>query len=116
MGNLVRKIEKFFNGLGRPKSVALGLCIGGVLSALTFLTSSVGPAILSFLLYFPFHGWLVISLFLVVFSIYERARFVGHGHSFLGAFYHRFFSPYGLFCMGWLFSLSIGWSAVADRA
>jgi len=105
LGKLIDTLEARFRELGHLKALAMGVCLGVVSVGLAYLTSSIVPLVLSFLAYFPFHVWLTISLFLVVFSAYERARLVGPSHSFGRAFFQRLFSEYGVFCLAWFYPL-----------
>ena len=66
-----------------------------------------GPeaASLGFILYFPFHMWLTMSLFLVVFSRDERTKHLGPGYSFFGGFFAFIFArKFGLFCISWFYT------------
>ena len=112
MGRLIDMIEARIAELGHLKALALGVCLGAVSGGLTYVTASAVPFGVSFLAYFPFHAWLVISLFLVIFSLHERQKYVGPNRSFVGAFFARIFSPYGLFCLGWFYLLVAGGSSL----
>ena len=108
MVNALWSFEAFFSELGRAKAVALGVGISMIFCAAGALLSPSFGFGVAFLLYFPFHIWLTVSLFLVVFSKLERDRLLGPGWSAFGSFLGCLFSAYGWACMGFFYSL-IAW-------
>lgn len=64
------------------------------------------PLVLCFLAYMPFHAWLTISLFFVLFSSYERQRILGYETGPIFGFFGRIFSEYGMFCLGWFYTFA----------
>jgi hypothetical protein len=101
-------LEDTFRRWGVAKSLFVGFALGLALSLPVFAVSiEARPAAFAvgFFLYFPFHAWLTVSLFQVLFSTFERKRLVGPDRSAPGAFFARLFSPYCLFCIGWFYAL-----------
>jgi hypothetical protein len=87
------------------RSDEVGLGRGGYRLPFHVAGASAVGFVSGFLIYFPLHAWLTISLFLVLFSSFERERLLGGGYSAFGGFFARLFSPYGLFCIGWFYAL-----------
>ncbi|WP_299675516.1 hypothetical protein [uncultured Roseobacter sp.] len=102
--------EQVFLDMGGLKAALFGLAVGITLSAPMLSGFGEGWMFLPFLTYFPVHGWLTVSLLLVLFSGFERERILrGSGHGAVNAFFYRIFSPFGLFCLGWFYSfMTIG--------
>jgi hypothetical protein len=105
LGKLVERIEGWFAVQGRMKSLLFGLGLACVFILLGFAIAPLFGVLAGFLAYFPFHLWLTISLFLAIFSKYERERLVGVGFNWFTAIFGRVFGPYGLFCVGWFYGL-----------
>ena len=68
----------------------IGVAAGSFLLVPFFFGVGEWPLVLCFLAYMPFHTWLTISLFLVLFSSYERQRILryetGRYSAFSGVF------------------------------
>jgi hypothetical protein len=99
------KYERWFLSAGRLKSALLGVAVGSLFMSPAFLGYGFAGFLSGFFVYFPLHFWLTISIFLVLFSSFERERLLGGGYSALGGFFARLFSPFGLFCVGWFYAL-----------
>jgi hypothetical protein len=99
------RYEQWFITAGPMKSALAGVAIGCLFMSLALLGYGAVGFVSGFLIYFPLHAWLTISLFLVLFSPFERERLLGGGYSAFGGFFARLFSPYGLFCVGWFYAL-----------
>jgi len=105
LGKLVERIEGWFAVQGRMKSLLFGIGLACVFILLGFAIAPWFGVFAGLLAYLPFHLWLTVSLFLAMFSKYERERLVGVGFNWFTAFFGRVFGPYGLFCMGWFYGL-----------
>jgi hypothetical protein len=107
LDSAITRIESWFARAGRAKSLGLGILISAIIASSGLVIGLKNAVIVSFVTYFPIHGWLTISLFLVTFSSYERERMLGPGYSAIAGSHARFISPFGLFCMGWFFTLVV---------
>ena len=101
----IKRILTFWQNLNRRNAILFGVILG-VICGIPTLIVGEGFTGLGFLLYFPFHAWLTITLFLVMFSKYERENRLGIGYSFFGAFFvYLFTHKYPLFCLGWFYTM-----------
>ncbi|MGL4237134.1 hypothetical protein [Tabrizicola sp.] len=105
MVDFMLKYEGWFVTAGRFKSTIVGVAVGSLFIPFALVGYGLAGFVLSFFVYFPLHFWLTISLFLVLFSSYERERLLGGSYSAFGGFFARMFSPFGLFCLGWFYAL-----------
>ncbi|WP_300030158.1 hypothetical protein [uncultured Roseobacter sp.] len=100
--------ERTFHDMGRARAGFAGVIVGTGFSAPLLLGLGEGWISLPFLTYFPIHAWLTVSLFLVLFSSFERERILGVSKmGGLRAFFSRIFSSFGLFCVGWFYSFML---------
>lgn len=97
--------EVWFAQLGRRTAILLGCATGAVFIVIGWLTSWSTAIVLGFLVYFPFHCWLVAAPFVVPLSTAGRERIFAGGANWGGGFFTRPFTAFGLFCMAWYFTL-----------
>lgn len=103
----MEKLRNFWNSLTTFQAVLLGVALGLSLDVFPHALWGIGPFKFGFILYFPFHAWLIVSLFRVLFSQDARTELLGEGYSFWGAFFGYMTSKYALFCLSWLFTIWI---------
>ena len=110
MDFIFKPLRNFWPGLNLLSASIFGAFCGFGISLLPGLIFQPVAATIGFVLYFPFHGWLIIQMFLVVFSPLEREKRLGKGYGFTGAFFSILFArKYGLFCLGCFYSIMISW-------
>jgi hypothetical protein len=97
--------ESRFHDAGRLKTIIAGALVGLIFMSPALIGYGLVGLAGGFLAYFPIHAWLTVSLFLVLFSTHERERLLGGGYSAVGGFFVRLFGPFGLFCVGWFYTL-----------
>lgn len=103
----MKRLGRWFDNLNYLQALLLGLGLGALSILPAALSGRPSLAVIGVLAYFPFHAWLCISLFLVVFSLAERERMVGAQFGLVGAVWARMLSRYGIFCMTWFFSICL---------
>jgi uncharacterized membrane protein len=107
---MIWQLENWFFELGRTKSVVLGVVVSFILTVAATTTFGSEGVIISVLICFPFLLWLAISIMLVSFSVYIRRRILRHYTNALFGVFERLFSSYGLFCLGWYYTIwLVGW-------
>jgi hypothetical protein len=104
------QLENWFFELGRAKSVALGIGVSLVLSIPSATILGEAGLLIPIFTYTPFNLWLAISIYIIFFSTFQRRRILRHDTNALSGFFKRMFSSYGLFCLGWWYTiLFVGW-------
>lgn len=110
LGEFKNQVLVFWSKLNLTTALLLGVISGLASSLLPGMIFGANAAMIGFFLYFPFHGWLTISLYLVTFSKLEREKRLGHGHNFFSAgFCLLLATKYGLFCLGCFYSIMFSW-------
>ena len=98
----LNRLSGFWSRLNLRSAIALGLSCGLFTSLLPGLVFEPNAAAIGGALYWPFHGWFVILMFLVIFSKSERDKRLKPGLSAHGGMISLFFeTKYGLFCISW---------------
>lgn len=98
------RMEDWFFHLGRLRAFALGVVIGLTLTVPAVLIAGNVAILFPMAVYSPFHGWLILTGFGAALFAEFRMKILRRKTHPIGGFFGRFFSSYGLFCIGWFYS------------
>lgn len=105
---MISALEGYFQDLGPLNAIGFSMLTSLPFIAIALMGLEELAFMVALFVYFPLHVWLVISLFLVVFSQLERQRMVGDDLTAIGGFFGRLISPFGLACATF-FGMLCGW-------
>lgn len=106
MKHMLLAIRSFWDGLSVGKAVLLGLALGVGLGVVPHALLGWPVMVPGFVLYFPFHVFLCLTMFGVLLSKKRRSSVMGESYTPLEAFWgYLLTTKYGLFCLTWFLTM-----------
>lgn len=106
MRRLALKVRSVWDGLSTTKAMILGVFLGVLLGIAPHVALGWPVMVPGFIVYLPFHAWLIFLLFSVLLSKRGRSRIMGEGYSAFGAAFGLLLTrKFGRFCLSWFFTM-----------